>query len=62
MCGNKKMLKDIVNKMEKQDKKFFSDGKEVNLKKELNLKKLPVEVQKKQSKKLVKKCPKKKKK
>lgn len=35
MYDTKKILKDIVKKIEKQNKKFFNDGKEVNIKKEL---------------------------
>ncbi len=35
MCDNKKILKDIANKIEKQNKKFFIDGKEFDIKKEL---------------------------
>jgi len=35
MLENNKMLKDIVNKMEKQSKKLFMDGKEFDIKKEL---------------------------
>ena len=70
ILDNKKILKDIVKKMEKQNKRFFQDGKEFDLKKELNLTNSPVEVQKKQIpkkpvqkkpyKKLVNKKPKKK--
>lgn len=35
MLENNKMLKDIVNKIEKQNKRFFMDGKECDIKKEL---------------------------
>ena len=35
--ASKKILKDIVEKMEKQNKKFYTDGKEVNLKEKLGL-------------------------
>lgn len=34
-----KILKDIANKIEKQANKFIYDGKEVDLKKEMGLKK-----------------------
>lgn len=33
----KNLLKDIAGKLEKQNKKFFNDGKEVNLKKDLGI-------------------------
>ena len=44
MYDKKKKLKNIPEKIEKQNKRFFSDGKEVNLKKELGLKDKTVQV------------------
>ena len=41
LFDNKKILKDIANKIEKQNKRFFIDGKEVNLIKELKLQRVP---------------------